>query len=109
MADATIKAKILRFDPDKDEKPYYQSYEVPVDRQITVHELLNIIHRDFDGTLAFRDFKCFKGMCTTCILKLNGKSVKSCSTPVEPNAEIQIDPVASGEVIRDLVVDFNNM
>ena len=47
--------------------------------------------------------------CTTCILKLNGKSVKSCSTPVEPNSEIQIDPVTSGEVIRDLVVDFNNM
>jgi len=109
MADATITAKILRFDPDKDEKPYYQSYEVPVDRQVTVHELLNIIHRDFDGTLAFRDFKCFKGMCTTCILKLNGKSVKSCSTPVAPNSEIQIDPVTSGEVIRDLVVDFNNM
>ena len=46
-------------DPDKDEKPYFQSYDVPVDRQVTVHELLNIIHRDFDGTLAFRDFKCF--------------------------------------------------
>ena len=60
MADATITAKILRFDPDKDEKPYYQSYEVPVGRQVTVHELLNIIHRDFDGTLAFRDFKCFR-------------------------------------------------
>ena len=36
MTDATIKAKVLRFDPDKDEKPYYQLYDVPVDRQVTV-------------------------------------------------------------------------
>jgi len=109
MTHATIKAKILRFDPDKDEKPYYQSYEVPIDHQITVHELLNIIHRNHDGTLAFRDFKCFKGMCTTCMLKLNGKSIKSCSTRVEPDSEIQIEPVTGGDVIRDLVVDFKNM
>lgn len=109
MEHATIKARILRFDPDRDEKPYFQLYEIPVDEQITVHELLNIIHRDHDGSLAFRDFKCFKGMCTTCIVKLNGKSVKSCSTPVEPNSEIQIEPVTSGEIIRDLVVDFKNM
>jgi succinate dehydrogenase/fumarate reductase iron-sulfur protein len=109
MEHATIKARILRFNPDMDEKPYFQSYEIPVDEQITVHELLNIIHRDHDGSVAFRDFKCFKGMCTTCIVKVNGKSVKSCSTPVEPNSEIQIEPVTSGEIIRDLVVDFKNM
>ncbi|KKL65425.1 hypothetical protein LCGC14_2155120, partial [marine sediment metagenome] len=46
MEHATIKAKILRFDPDRDEKPYFQSYVIPVDEQITVYELLNIIHRD---------------------------------------------------------------
>ena len=109
MAHATIKAKILRYDPDKDEKPYFQSYDVPVDEPVTVHELLNIIHRDHDGSLAFRDFKGFKGMCTTCIVKLDGQSIKSCSTPVAPDSEIQIEPVAGGEVIRDLVVDFNNM
>ena len=35
MADTMIKAKILRFDPDKDEQPYYQTYDVPVNRQVT--------------------------------------------------------------------------
>lgn len=109
MENATIKAKILRFDPDRDEKPYFQSYVIPVDEQITVYELLNIIHRDHDGSLAFRDFKCFKTMCTTCIVKLDGKTVKSCSTPVKPNSEIRIEPVSGGEIIRDLVVDFKNM
>ena len=42
-----IKAKIYRFNPDKDKEPYYQNYEIPVDREVTVHELLSIIHRDY--------------------------------------------------------------
>ncbi|NIM99695.1 MAG: hypothetical protein GTO24_16965 [candidate division Zixibacteria bacterium] len=109
MAGGLIKARIFRYDPDKDEEPYFQDYEVPVDRRVTVHELLNMIHRDYDETLAFRLFKCFKGMCSTCILKLDGRSVRSCATPVELNSEIKIEPVTTGEIIRDLVVDFRNM
>jgi succinate dehydrogenase / fumarate reductase iron-sulfur subunit len=104
-----IKAKIYRFNPDNDKEPYYQNYEIPVNREVTVHELLSIIHREYDGTLAFRSFKCYKGMCSTCIVKLNGKSVRSCATPLKMNSEITLEPVKSGRVIRDLVVDFNNM
>ena len=92
MSSGVIKAKIFRFDPDKDKEPYFQNYEIPIERQVTVHEFLNIIHRDYDGTLAFRTFKCYKGMCSTCILKLNGKSVRSCATPLEMNSEITIEP-----------------
>ena len=109
MPTGVIKAKIFRYDPDRDKEPYFQDYEIPVERQVTVHELLNIIHRDYDGTLAFRTFKCYKGMCSTCIVKLNGKSIKGCATPIAMNAEIKIEPVESGKLIRDLVVDFNNM
>jgi len=109
MAKAMIKAKIYRYDPDKDKKPYYKDYKVDVDRNVTVYELLTQIHRDYDGTLAYRTFKCYKGMCTTCIVKLNGKVVKSCATMVEPNTEIIIEPAGGGKVIRDLVVDFNKM
>jgi succinate dehydrogenase / fumarate reductase iron-sulfur subunit len=109
MQSGVIKAKIYRFNPDRDKEPYFQDYEIAVDRKVTVHELLNIIHRDYDGTLAFRTFKCYKGMCSTCIVKLNGKSVKSCATPLELNSHVTIEPVSGGEVVRDLVVDFKNM
>lgn len=109
MKKGVIRAKVYRFNPDRDEAPHYQDYEVPVDRQVTVHELLGIIHRDIDGTLAYRTFKCYKGMCTTCIVKVNGKTVKACATPLGSNDRVQIDPVENGEVVRDLVVDFKNM
>lgn len=109
MVGKTIKAKIYRFNPNTDKEPYFQDYEVPIDRKVTVHELLNIIHRDLDGTLAFRTFKCYKGMCSTCVVKLNGKTVKSCATPIELGSEIKIEPAGGGDVVRDLVVDFKNM
>ena len=109
MAADAIKAKIYRFDPDKDKESYYQDFEVPIDRSVTIHELLSIIRRDLDSTLAFRTYKCYKGMCQTCLVKLNGKAVKSCATQIEPNAEIKLDPVAGGSVVRDLVVDFKAM
>ncbi|MGM0366082.1 MAG: 2Fe-2S iron-sulfur cluster-binding protein [Actinomycetota bacterium] len=109
MSKYKIKAKIQRFDPEKDSKPYFQEYDVDLDRAVTVHELLTRIHRDYDGTLAYRAFKCYKGMCTTCIVKLDGKTVRSCATRVEPDSEITIEPAGGGEVVRDLVVDFNKM
>ncbi len=109
MAKNTIKATIRRFDPDKDKEPYFKDYEVETDRTVTVHELLTKIHRDYDGTLAYRTFKCYKGMCTTCIVKLNGKTVRSCATRVEPNSEITIEPAAGGKLVRDLIVDFKRM
>lgn len=104
-----IKAKIYRFDPGRDKEPYYQDYNISVERKVTIHELLNIIHRDYDGTLAFRTYKCYKGMCTTCIVKMNGKVVKGCTTPLEIDSEVTIEPVENGTVIRDLVVDFKTM
>ncbi len=109
MGKKVIKAKIYRFDPDKDKNPYYQNYSVEVDRAVTIHELLTMIRRDIDGSLAFRPYKCYKGMCQTCVVKLNGKTVKSCATQVEPDTEITLDPPAGGTVVRDLVVDFKAM
>ena len=104
-----IKAKILRFNPGKDKEPYFQDYSVKVDRSVTVHELLTMIHKDYDRTLAYRQFKCYKGMCTTCMVRFNGKVVKGCATPVEPGSVITIEPAAGGEVVRDLVVNFKAM
>ncbi|MBM3705186.1 MAG: hypothetical protein FJW66_01535 [Actinobacteria bacterium] len=109
MTNKTIKAKILRFDPDRDRKSYYQDYSVNVDRAVTIHELLTIIRREVDGSLAFRTYKCYKGMCQTCIVKLNGKTVKSCATQVQPDSTITLEPAAGGSVVRDLVVDFKAM
>jgi succinate dehydrogenase/fumarate reductase-like Fe-S protein len=109
MPESVIRAKIYRYDPDQDDGPHYQEYEVPAERSVTVHELLVQIHRDHDGSLAFRTYKCYKGTCATCLVKLDGKVVKGCATQVEPGTNLTLEPPNGGKQIRDLVVDFDTM
>jgi succinate dehydrogenase/fumarate reductase-like Fe-S protein len=40
---------------------------------------------------------------------MNGKVVKGCTTPLETDSEVTIEPVENGTVVRDLVVDFKTM
>jgi len=109
MTEDSIKVKICRYDPDRDRQPYFQQYLVPAERQLTVDEILAWIHHNRDDSLAFRTYKCYKGMCMTCLVKLNGRNVKGCATRVEPHTEITLEPPDGGRVVRDLVVDFDRM
>ena len=68
-----IKAKIYRFDPDNDKEPYYQNYEIPVDREVTVHELLSIIREK----LSRKGQVVHVGMTVTCARTINKREEKS--------------------------------
>ena len=103
---ATTIAKVFRFNPDVDAAPYYQRYEVPMDETLTVLFVLKKIYSEIDQTLAFRENLCYKGGCTQCLMTINGSPAKACSSPIEPGAEILVEPVFKYPVIRDLVVDF---
>jgi len=102
-----ITAKVFRFDPDGDQAPRYDTFVVNVqpDEPQTVATLLRAIRRDFDSTLAFRDYSCLKGVCAQCIVSVNGKPVRGCSTRVQPGDSITLEPVANQPFVRDLVVD----
>ena len=103
---ATTKVKTFRFNPDTDAAPYYQTYDVPMDENLTVLFILKKIYSDIDETLAFRENLCYKGGCLQCLMSIDGKAAKACSTLVEPGAEVLVEPCAGYAVVRDLVVDF---
>ena len=103
---AITKVKVFRYNPDTDAAPYYQDYEVPMEEDLTVLFILKKIYSDIDSTLAFRENLCYKGGCTQCLMTIDGKAAKACSTPVKPGAELLVEPVFSSPVVRDLVVDF---
>lgn len=44
--------------------------------------------------------------CLGCVVNINGKSARACSTVILPGQEITIEPVSKSAVIRDLVVNF---
>lgn len=70
-----------------------------------VLDLLLAIQREHDAAIGFR-YSCRVAMCGTCTLRLDGRSVLACQTPVpEDRDTVRLDPVAGLPVLRDLVVD----
>ena len=101
-----IRVKVLRFDPEKDEAPYYKTYEVPVEGPMSVLALLKYIYEELDPTLAFSgEHICYKGVCGTCIATVNGKVERTCMVIVNPGEEVVVEPPKGQPIVRDLVVD----
>lgn len=104
--DKGIIVKIFRYNPASDVRPRYESFEVPVEEQTSVRTLLKYVKENLDPILAFRDHICYKGTCTTCLVRVDGKNVKACSTRVDVGQSIVVEPASGYPIIRDLVVDF---
>ena len=54
-----------------------------------------------DGTLAYR-VSCHRGICASCIMKINGKQRLGCVTEV--TGDLILEP-GIGKVIKDLVIE----
>jgi succinate dehydrogenase / fumarate reductase iron-sulfur subunit len=102
------KFKIFRFDPDKDKIPYFQTYDLPEKRGMTVLEGLYHIIENIDPSLAFRS-ACRAAVCGSCAMHINGQYRLACETNIDhlKTDHITIRPMAHSQVIRDLVVDMN--
>jgi len=96
-----INVKCFRFDPEKDEVPYYDMFEVPINGTMSVQDCLEYIRENLDSSLAFF-INCRLGFCRRCLIKVNGKSCLACLTEVK--GDITIDPLLKDKVVRDLWV-----
>ena len=99
--------KIFRFDPEKDQDPHYQEYDVEAEPGERVLDCLNRIKWELDGSLAFR-LSCAHGVCGSCAVKINGRCALACQTLVHDlkDGEILVEPLPTFTVMRDLIVDF---
>lgn len=100
--------KILRFHPDKDKQPYFQSYHVSIHEGETVLEALLDIQDHQDGSLALR-YSCRSAVCGSCGMTINGAPALACKTQLKSllSREILIEPLPNLTVIKDLVVDMD--
>ncbi len=102
MKENTVLLRIYRSNTNGFEK-----YEVPAKGSITLQRAIKYVYENLDRTLAFRNYSCYKGVCSNCMVNLNGKNVRSCSVLLQPGEEAVVEPAKGFPVIRDLVVDFN--
>ena len=104
----TRRFRVFRFKRG-DDRPHYETYEVPVGPRTTVLEALRWIQLHHDRSLALRH-SCFHASCGTCGLRVNEREGLGCVTPVRDlGREITVEPMANLPVLTDLVVDMQEL
>ena len=107
----SVVFSVLRYDPAKGEKPYYQDFTVQLTRPgMMILDGLNQIRWEQDGSLAYRR-SCREGGCGSDGLNLNGVNMLSCVThiaEVEKKGRVVIQPLPGMPLIKDLVVDISD-
>lgn len=104
-----MEISVYRYDPEKDEAPYTQAFEVdmPDGRDLMVLDVLELI-KEIDPTVSYRR-SCREGVCGSDGVNMNGKNGLACITPISDVAKrgkLSIKPLPGLPVIRDLVVDM---
>ena len=98
---------VTRFDPDKDQVPKTQTYEIPVRPDWKVLDALNFIKDEVDATLSHR-WSCRMAVCGSCGMMVNGEPKLTCSTALSDYGDVvEISPLSNFPVIRDLVVEMD--
>lgn len=102
-----MKFSIYRFDPEKDERPYMQDYELPLEpgQDMMLLQALNLL-KNQDPTLSYRR-SCGEGVCGSDGMNINGKNGLACVTRLSSlKAPVVIRPLPGLPVVRDLIVDM---
>ena len=105
----TVKLEIYRFNPETDDKPSMQSFEVPIEKPgMKLLDALNYIKWNLDGSLTYRR-SCGEGVCGSDGLNINGVNGLGCITAIEGLKQpIKVRPLPNMPVTRDLVVDMEH-
>jgi len=101
-----MRFRIQRYDPDKDARPYFQDYDLPMGQsdRMLLDALVRI--KSVDDTLSLRR-SCREGVCGSDAMNINGKNGLACVTRLADLAEpVVIKPLPGLPVIRDLIVDM---
>ena len=96
-----IRVRVLRSQDDEEGVGFWQDYELPFEPGRSVTGTLWLINEQLDGSLAYR-VSCHRGICASCIMRINGKQRLACVTEV--TGDLELEP-AFGSVIKDLVIE----
>ncbi|MCM2251758.1 MAG: succinate dehydrogenase/fumarate reductase iron-sulfur subunit [Ramlibacter sp.] len=103
-----IEIQVLRYRPEQENEPVWQSYYVPFTDDMSVLQGLQHIKDDIDGTLSFR-WSCRMAICGSCGMMVNGKPKLSCQTFLRDllPGPVRVEALAHVPIERDLVVSVD--
>ena len=105
MSAVQLELEILRYDPEKDKEPHFQSYSVSCQEEWMVLDAINHVKDHVDTTLSYR-WSCHMAVCGSCGMMIDGEPKLACKTPVRDyaNQKVRVEPLAKFPIERDLVV-----
>lgn len=100
---------VYRYNPDTDQEPYMQDFdvEIPGGRDLMVLDVLELL-KEKDPSVTYRR-SCREGVCGSDGVQMNGKNGLACITPLSEvvrSDQLSIRPLPGLPVVRDLVVDM---
>jgi len=94
---------ILRYNPETDDEPRFQSYEVPYREDWVVLDALNYIKENLDPTLSYR-WSCHMAVCGSCGMMINQEPKLACKAFLRDyQGVIRVEPLRHFPIERDLV------
>ena len=101
-----VTLRILRYNPERDKKPHYETYKVEGEDNDQVLDLLNQVKWYRDGTLSYRR-SCAHGVCGSDAMRINGKNLLACKVLVKDvGKKITIEPILGLPIVKDMIVDM---
>ena len=101
------KFVITRFDPDVDEVPKTQEYEIPCQEDWKVLDAINFIKDEVDASISHR-WSCRMAVCGSCGMMVNGEPKLTCKTALSSYGDtVEIEPLANFPIVKDLVVELD--
>jgi succinate dehydrogenase / fumarate reductase iron-sulfur subunit len=105
-----VVLRVKRYIPEKGRKSFYEEYEVPYRRGMTVLDGLIYIKENLENTLSIR-YSCRMAICGSCGMRINGIEMLACNTQVaELGVQIiTVEPMRNFPLLKDLVVNMDEM
>ena len=101
--------RVYRWDPEKNENPRIDSYEIDLDKcGPMVLDAIIYIKNEIDSTLTFRR-SCREGICGSCAMNIGGTNTLACTKDIADfKGVIKIYPLPHMSVVKDLVPDLTH-
>lgn len=104
-----IEIEVLRYRPEQDQEPFFQTYSVPFTDDMSVLQGLQYIKEELDSTLSYR-WSCRMAICGSCGMMINGVPNLSRHTFLRdffPH-KMRVEPLNHFPIERDLVVSADD-
>jgi succinate dehydrogenase / fumarate reductase iron-sulfur subunit len=101
-----VDLKLLRFNPETDDKPHFEDYRVEADPMERLLDCLHKVKWEKDSSLALR-FSCAHGVCGSDAMTVNGVNMLACKVLVKDlELPVTVEPMRGLPVIKDFIVDM---